>query len=77
MKTIQVTIDESLLEQVDRVTKDLNTTRSAFIRSALKLALKRHVIAKLEERHAQGYAQHPVKPDEFDIWEDEQAWGEP
>jgi metal-responsive CopG/Arc/MetJ family transcriptional regulator len=77
MKTIQVTIDESLLEQVDRVTKDLNTTRSAFIRSGLQLALKRHVIAKLEERHAQGYARHPVKPDEFDVWEDEQAWGEP
>jgi hypothetical protein len=77
MKTIQMTIDESLLEEVDRVTEDLNTTRSAFIRSALQLALKRHVIAKLEERHAQGYARRPVTPGEFDVWEEEQAWGEP
>lgn len=31
MKTIQMTIDESLLAEVDRVTKSLHTTRSAFI----------------------------------------------
>ncbi|MCI0397640.1 MAG: ribbon-helix-helix domain-containing protein [Chloroflexi bacterium] len=40
MKTIQVTIDESLLAKVDQVSQDLNTTRSAFIREALKLALE-------------------------------------
>lgn len=77
MKTIQMTIDESLLEEVDRATEDLKTTRSAFIRSALKLALKQHDIAKLEEKHAQGYAARPVTPDEFGVWEEEQAWGQP
>ncbi len=66
MKTIQMTIDESLLAEVDRATQDLKTTRSAFIRAALQLALRRHVIGKLEQEHAQGYARHPVTPDEFD-----------
>jgi metal-responsive CopG/Arc/MetJ family transcriptional regulator len=77
MKTIQMTIDESLLEEVDEVTQDLKTTRSAFIRSALQLALRRYAVAKLEQQHAEGYAKHPVSAGEFDVWESEQTWGEP
>jgi metal-responsive CopG/Arc/MetJ family transcriptional regulator len=76
MKVIQMTIDEPLLDEVDRVAKDLKTTRSAFIRSALQLALRRHVVAELERRHAEGYTRQPVTPGEFDTWESEQAWGE-
>lgn len=76
MKTIQMTIDESLLDEVDQVIQDLKTTRSAFIRKALERALKEYAISKLEQQHAQGYARHPAAPGEFDIWEPEQAWGE-
>jgi len=74
MKTIQMTIDEPLLNEVDIMIRKLNTTRSAFIRDALELALKRYTIAEMERKHAEGYAQHPVKEGEFDIWENEQAW---
>jgi len=76
VKTIQMTLDESLLEEVDEVTQDLKTTRSAFIRSALQLALRQHGISKLERQHAEGYARHPIAPGEFDVWESEQSWGE-
>lgn len=76
MKTIQMTIDESLLEEVDLVSQDLKTSRSAFIRAALQRALLRHAIEKLEKQQAEGYAQHPVQPGEFDVWQAEQAWGE-
>jgi metal-responsive CopG/Arc/MetJ family transcriptional regulator len=75
VKTIQMTIDEPLLVEVDQMIQALNTTRSAFIREALELALKRHAIADMEKKHAEGYARHPVEPGEFDVWEDEQAWG--
>jgi metal-responsive CopG/Arc/MetJ family transcriptional regulator len=75
MKTIQMTIDEPLLAEVDQLIQTLNTTRSAFIREALELALRRHTIAAMEWKHAEGYARHPVEPGEFDVWEDEQAWG--
>ena len=67
IKTIQMTIDEPLLEEVDEVIQDLKTTRSAFIRSALRVALRQHVISKLEQEHAEGYARHPVTPGEFDV----------
>ena len=76
MKTIQMTIDEPLLAEVDRVIQALDTTRSAFIREALQLALRRHKIAKMERQQAEGYARHPVEPGEFDVWVAEQAWAE-
>jgi metal-responsive CopG/Arc/MetJ family transcriptional regulator len=77
MKTIQMTIDEELLAEVDELTQRLNTTRSAFIRDALQHALRRHSAKEQERRHAEGYARHPVQPGEFDVWFGEQFWGEP
>lgn len=76
MKTIQMTIDEPLLQEVDRLTTLLNTTRSAFIRDALQAALRKYTVAALEQKHAEGYARHPVSPGEFDVWTTEQAWAE-
>jgi metal-responsive CopG/Arc/MetJ family transcriptional regulator len=66
MKTILMTIDEDLLADVDRVIAELRTTRSAFIRSALSLALRQHRVQLLERRHAEGYARGPVAPGEFE-----------
>lgn len=74
MKTIQMTIDEPLLSEVDRVSEDLKTSRSAFIREALQAALRRHLASQLEQQHEQGYRQQPVQAGEFDIWLDEQSW---
>jgi len=76
VKTIQMTIDEPLLDEVDQMVQILETTRSAFVREALQLALRRHRILKLEQKQAEGYAKHPVEPGEFDVWFTEQAWGD-
>jgi metal-responsive CopG/Arc/MetJ family transcriptional regulator len=76
VKTIQMTIDEPLLAKVDQVIQELNTSRSAFVRQALELALQQHKIAQMEKRHAEGYARHPVEAGEFDVWVAEQAWEE-
>jgi metal-responsive CopG/Arc/MetJ family transcriptional regulator len=75
LKTIQMTIDEELLARVDSVTLSLSTTRSAFIRSALELALRQHALEQMERQHAEGYSRFPTTPDEFDVWESEQTWG--
>lgn len=75
MKTIQITLDDNLLLKVDRATHLKKITRSQFIRQALEEALRRRMIAELEQKQAEGYCQHPVLPGEFDIWESEQAWG--
>ena len=76
MKTVQMTLDEDLVKEVDRVSKLLHTTRSAFTRKALREALVRYSLEKLERKHRQGYERHPVAADEFSVWEKEQAWGD-
>lgn len=75
MKTIQMPIDESLLKAVDRLSRARKTTRSAFIRQAVEVELRRDILREQDARHAQGYARKPTKADEFDIWAKEQDWG--
>ncbi len=76
MKTVQMTLDDDLVEAVDHVSKQLGTTRSAFTRRALREALVRHRIEEMERQHRQGYEQHPVAAEEFSVWETEQDWGD-
>jgi metal-responsive CopG/Arc/MetJ family transcriptional regulator len=77
MKTVQMTLDEDLVEAVDRVVRKLGTTRSAFARDALRAALLRVRARALEQKHRQGYVRTPVRRKEFSIWEGEQVWTEP
>ena len=76
MRTVQMTLDEDLVQAVDRVAKDLHTTRSAFTRDALQRAIERIRTQKLEEKHRQGYIRKPVGAREFGVWEREQKWGD-
>jgi len=71
-----MTLDDDLVKAVDRVSKELHTSRSAFARKALRDALARHELELLERTHRQGYERHPVTTDEFSAWEIEQAWGD-
>jgi metal-responsive CopG/Arc/MetJ family transcriptional regulator len=74
MKTVQMTLDEALVEDVDRAATALGTTRSAFTRDALRTALARLRRQELEERHRAGYERQPVQPGEFSDWNDDQVW---
>jgi metal-responsive CopG/Arc/MetJ family transcriptional regulator len=74
VKTIQMTLDEALVVAVDKAAKRLRTTRSAFTRDALRMALARIHTRELERRHREGYAKKPVAKQEFSVWEDEQVW---
>ena len=76
MKTIQMTLDDNLVEAVDRIVKELKTTRSAFTRTALREAISNFHLRRLEDRHRRGYEIHPVNSDEFSVWEEEQDWGD-
>jgi metal-responsive CopG/Arc/MetJ family transcriptional regulator len=76
MRTIQMTLDDDLVKAIDRVSKKLCTSRSAFTRKALRKALARHQLEEMEQNHRRGYEQHAVAADEFSVWEVEQAWGD-
>ena len=71
-----MTLDEKLVDAVDRAAKQLKTTRSGFARDALKDALVKLRVKELEHCHREGYARQPVRRGEFDGWESEHAWGD-
>jgi metal-responsive CopG/Arc/MetJ family transcriptional regulator len=71
-----MTLDDDLVKAVDRVSKQLHTSRSGFTRAALREALARYNIEQLERKHRQGYERQPVAADESSVWETEQAWGD-
>ena len=77
MKTIELTIEESVLAEVDQETQALEMTREDFVRTALERAVRQREIIALEQRHIRGYINHPQTPEEVAEWEDEQDWGEP
>ncbi len=76
MRTIQMTIDDALVEAVDRLAKKFKTTRSAFTRKALREAIKQANIRSLENKHKRGYERYPAGKTEFSVWESEQEWGD-
>lgn len=76
MKTVQMTLDDDLVKELDIIVKESQTNRSAFTRDALRRAITHYRQLKLVEQHRKGYQQHPVIEDEFSVWEDEQAWGD-
>ena len=71
-----MTLDEDLVNAIDQISRQLQTSRSAFTRMALREALARYNIKQLERKHREGYEKNPVSSDEFSIWESEQAWGD-
>jgi metal-responsive CopG/Arc/MetJ family transcriptional regulator len=71
-----MTLDDDLVEKVDDIANELQTTRSAFTRNALREAVEKYNTRRLEMKHHQGYAKHPVNEEEFSIWETEQRWGD-
>lgn len=76
MRTVQMTLDDELVDRVDSIVKELKTTRSAFTRQALQEAIERFNVRRLEEKHRRGCELHPVAQGEFSVWEKEQVWGD-
>ncbi len=76
MRTVQLTLDEELVEAVDKAAAELGTTRSGFTREALRAAVARARERVLERKHREGYRRKPVKRGEFRLGVGDQAWGD-
>lgn len=74
MRTIQMTLDDDLVDAVDKTVKKLKVSRSAFTRQALRDALAQVNVKQMENKHKKGYEKKPVSKSEFNIWESEQEW---
>ncbi len=76
LKTIQMTIDSSMLEEVNDVVAQLDVTRSAFIRDALGTALKAYRLRELRRLDEEGYRLIPQIDEEVEEWAAVQDWGD-
>lgn len=76
METIQLTLDESLIAEVQQATIALQMSRSDFIKVALERAVQQREIIAKERQHAEAYSRIPQRPEEIEEWQDEQYWDE-
>ena len=76
MKAIQVTMDEALLEKLDRHPAVQERGRSAVLREAAAEYLKRREADEIARRYRAGYRDTAALGDEFHGWPDEGAWPE-
>ena len=74
MTTIQVVLEDTLLEAADRAVRRLKVNRSALIRDALREHLRRLSILEKETRDREGYERHPITKDELGVWDKGTAW---
>lgn len=74
MRTIQMTLEDDLVQSVDKIVKQMHTTRSAFTRAALRNAINNYKVSQLEQKHRKGYEKQPISKEEFSVWKNEQKW---
>jgi metal-responsive CopG/Arc/MetJ family transcriptional regulator len=77
MKSIHISIDETLLAELDRIAGELGLSRSAYVRQALAAALSRQAIARLDVHYATSYTDVPASSPARDEWAALRDWGAP
>lgn len=74
MATVQIVIEESLLEAADRAARTQKINRSALFRAAVREHLERLAVRERERRDRAGYGRLPDKPGDVAVWEKAAAW---
>ncbi len=74
MGTVQIVLGKELLKAADRAARRRRVNRSALVREALREHLKRLSAREREQQDRAGYEARPIKPGEFDVWDEVAAW---
>jgi metal-responsive CopG/Arc/MetJ family transcriptional regulator len=74
MSTVQIVIEESLLEAADLAARSQKINRSSFFRTAVREHLERLAVREKERRDRAGYGRLPDKPGDGAVWEKAAAW---
>ena len=67
MKTIQLTLDDDLLDRVNQMIAQQQTSLTLFIKESLIHYLHKLKIKEMEKQHREGYSEHPIEKGEFDV----------
>lgn len=76
MQTIQIVLDQELLQAADLAARQNQVNRSALVREALRCYLRQLRIREAEQRDRAGYERIPDTTDDLEAWEREAAWPE-
>lgn len=77
MKTIQISMDESLLTEVDKVSKPSGLELSQVIEDALKHWLKRYQSKRFGQEWIAALKKNPDDASRAEAWGETQVWSEP
>lgn len=75
-KTMELTINETLFEQIQQATCSTGLSISDFVQGILDEYLRQHMIVEMERQEIEAYLRQPVTPEESEIWMNEQVWSE-
>lgn len=73
---MQISFDEKLLKEIDRVAASSRKTRSAIVREALKAWLNRKRIQDFEDQWIQKLTENPEELAESEAWINADRWGD-
>ena len=76
MKNVQISFDESLLDEIDRFASSANLSRSAVVREALRHWLKEREIRKFEEEWIMSIKENPDDSERAEAWINAQTWSD-
>jgi len=76
MQTVQIVLDEALLQATDQAARRLELNRSAMVRDALRQYLKRLRVEELERQDREGFQRMPDTDAELAMWEQVAVWPE-
>ena len=74
MKAVQITMDEALIDALDRDPQVAERGRSAVVREAVKVYLARRRDETIASAYRRGYTENPAT--EFDDWAAQGVWPE-
>jgi len=74
MKSIQITLDEALLARLDQDDEVRRDGRSAVLRRAADLYLRRRQAREVAAAYRRAYTAEPGPGAEFEGWEGEGVW---
>jgi metal-responsive CopG/Arc/MetJ family transcriptional regulator len=74
MKNAQISFDEKLLREIDRVAASSRKTRSAIVREAVKVWLNQKQIRDFEERWIAKLRENPQDATDSEAWANAESW---
>lgn len=74
--SVLVELDEKIVPEIDILARNSKKSRADYVNEILRRALRRESIEEKIKRHRESYEKFPQQPEEYEIWQDEQVWGD-